>query len=209
MEKLIYFIRHGQTDYNLNRIIQGSGVDSDLNATGRAQAQAFFNHYQFEPFDFLFASGLRRSQQTIEPFTQLNIPVEYNPLINEINWGIHEGKSYDPVLIDSYKQLVEQWKTGNFEATVEGGESAQTLGDRCNLFLDQIAKHTGKQLLICTHGRTLRCLMSQVEGKALSTMENYQHHNTGLYLVKHSAEKGFEILKRNDIQHLEKAALDG
>ncbi|MFM8374363.1 MAG: histidine phosphatase family protein, partial [Bacteroidota bacterium] len=37
----VYFIRHGETDFNRQGIIQGRGVDSDLNETGRQQARAF------------------------------------------------------------------------------------------------------------------------------------------------------------------------
>jgi len=44
MAKTIYFIRHGETEYNKLGIVQGSGVDSELNENGRAQAQAFYNH---------------------------------------------------------------------------------------------------------------------------------------------------------------------
>lgn len=41
MKKTFYFIRHGQTDLNLKGIVQGRGVNSPLNETGLAQAQAF------------------------------------------------------------------------------------------------------------------------------------------------------------------------
>ncbi|NDE62419.1 MAG: histidine phosphatase family protein, partial [Cyclobacteriaceae bacterium] len=40
--KKIYLVRHGQTDYNLQGVVQGSGIDAPINATGRAQAEAFF-----------------------------------------------------------------------------------------------------------------------------------------------------------------------
>ena len=49
-KKTIYLIRHGETDFNRQGIVQGSGVDSDLNELGLAQAEAFFPElprYQF------------------------------------------------------------------------------------------------------------------------------------------------------------------
>lgn len=51
MVKDIYIVRHGQTDYNLKGIVQGSGVDASLNDTGREQAAAFHKAYGNYPFD--------------------------------------------------------------------------------------------------------------------------------------------------------------
>ena len=43
--KDIYLIRHGETDYNRLGVVQGSGIDADLNELGQRQAKAFFDHY--------------------------------------------------------------------------------------------------------------------------------------------------------------------
>ena len=48
--KELYIIRHGQTDFNKNKIIQGRGVNSHLNNEGIEQAQRFYNHYHHLPF---------------------------------------------------------------------------------------------------------------------------------------------------------------
>ncbi|HYG15236.1 MAG TPA: histidine phosphatase family protein, partial [Bacteroidia bacterium] len=41
-KKTIYLVRHGETEFNRMGIVQGSGVDSELNETGRKQADLFF-----------------------------------------------------------------------------------------------------------------------------------------------------------------------
>jgi broad specificity phosphatase PhoE len=46
MDKELYIIRHGETDLNKQGIVQGRGINSDLNDTGRAQAAAFFKMYK-------------------------------------------------------------------------------------------------------------------------------------------------------------------
>ena len=50
MPKEIYIIRHGETDYNRQGIVQGQGVDTSLNDLGRRQASAFFEHYRHIDF---------------------------------------------------------------------------------------------------------------------------------------------------------------
>jgi len=123
MNKTIYFIRHGQTEYNKLNIVQGSGIDSELNEVGQQQAQAFFDHYQNVNFELVIASALQRTHQTVAPFIKnKNLPFEKTPLINEINWGIHEGQKYEPWMKDSYQKMIKEWSIGNFDASLEEGE---------------------------------------------------------------------------------------
>jgi broad specificity phosphatase PhoE len=85
-QKTIYLIRHGETDYNRRGVVQGSGVDSDLNEMGRAQAMAFFQAYQHVPFQKIYISGLKRTYQTVESFIELGMPYEKLTGLNEISW---------------------------------------------------------------------------------------------------------------------------
>ncbi len=198
---VIYFVRHGQTAYNKNHIVQGSGIDSSLNEKGQNQASALFEKYKQVPFDLVFTSKLQRTQQTAQPFLDTQIPHIATADINEINWGVHEGKKSTPFMITAYKDLIEKWGNNDFDARLEEGESANELQTRLNRFLDQLKSRPEKTILVFTHGRTLRCLMCLIEGKHLREMENYQHHNTGVFIVNYEANK-FEVVKKNDISHL-------
>ena len=202
MHKTIYFIRHGETDYNKLGIIQGSGVDSVLNETGKQQAQAFYDYYKDTEFQLVIASALQRTHQTVAPLLQhKSIAFEKTALINEINWGIHEGQKYQPWMKENYENLIGQWNIGNFDASLKEGESARSLADRIQQFLDALVKREEQNILVCTHGRTLRCIMCLVNRQHLREMENYHHHNTGLYKTHWSAGK-FEVELENDISHL-------
>jgi len=201
MDKTIYFIRHGETDFNQKGIIQGSGVDSDLNEKGREQAQAFFDHYKNEDFDLLICSALKRSYQTIAPFIELGIPLKRFAEINEMSWGIFEGKPNSPEMKTVYAEMISQWDTGNFDARIESGESARELSDRLIAFLEILKKMPEKKILVCTHGRTLRCMMTVLKGQHLREMENYRHSNTGLFLTKYQNGK-FQVITENDKTHL-------
>ncbi len=207
MRKSIYFIRHGQTEYNKLGIVQGSGIDSELNDTGRAQAQAFYDHYKEENFDLVFASALQRTHQTVAPFIEnQKLPFETTPLINEINWGVHEGRKYEPSMKEVYSNMIQEWNIGNFDASLEGGESARSLATRLQQFLDELVLREEEKILVCTHGRTLRCMMCLVKQQHLREMENYAHHNTGLYQTKW-LNPNFEIILENDTSHLKSLGL--
>jgi broad specificity phosphatase PhoE len=56
MDKELYIIRHGETELNRLGIVQGRGVNTDLNDTGRAQAAAFYERYKDIPFQKIYTS---------------------------------------------------------------------------------------------------------------------------------------------------------
>ena len=201
MYKEIYFVRHGQTDYNKLHIVQGSGVDSDLNEKGQKQAAAFFKHYQAYNFDVVLTSKLVRTHQTMAPFIQAGIPWEQFYEINEMSWGVHEGKSSNPEMIAEYKNMIQEWNKGNYDVGIQGGESAQQLASRIQPFIDHLKTRTEKNILVCSHGRAMRCIMSLLKGEELYNMENYQHSNTGLYKVIYEPDR-FIFELENDTQHL-------
>src|SRR4051812_9230374 len=96
MQKTLYIVRHGQTEYNKLGIIQGRGVDTDLNDEGRKQAQQFFTAYKDVPFDKAYISALKRTQQSIQPFLDRGLPFQKLPGLDELAWGIHEGQLPTP-----------------------------------------------------------------------------------------------------------------
>ncbi len=199
----IYFIRHGQTEYNIRGIVQGSGIDSELNEVGRQQAQAFYDYYKDVEFDLIIGSALQRTHQTLAPFVNNHptIPFEKTALINEINWGVHEGQKYQPWMKGNYEKLIQEWNIGNFDASLEEGESARSLADRLQKFLDDLVQRKAKTVLVCTHGRTMRCMISLLKKQHLREMEKYRHHNTCLYKARWS-DGAFTVELENDIRHL-------
>ena len=89
--KKIYIVRHGETDYNLKSIVQGRGINSSLNETGRKQALAFFDHYKDLPIDIIYTSTQQRTHQTIQSFLKDGHQHCQLAAIDEIDWGIYEG----------------------------------------------------------------------------------------------------------------------
>lgn len=204
-EKTIYLIRHGETELNRQRIIQGSGVDAPLNQRGLQQSRAFFDTWQHIPFEVVMASTLIRTHQTVAPWKEAGLPVEQFHHINEISWGDHEGKPGEPHMVRAYKTMIAQWSSGNFDARLPNGESAAELSARTKWFVDHLRERPESHILVCAHGRTMRCLLCHFRGEHLREMEKYRHSNTGLYQLRFDGKR-FEIELENDIRHLENLA---
>ncbi len=197
--KEIYIIRHGETDYNAQRIIQGSGIDSDLSEIGRAQAKAFFQQYKNVPFEAVLTSKLKRTHQTVMGFVEKGLPWEQYIEINEMSWGVHEGKKGTPKLHEDYKKMVAAWKNGQYDYRLEKAESAAELATRLTIFVENLKQRPEKTILACSHGRAMRCLMAVLKEEELSDMEKYSHSNTGLYKVIFDGKFHFEL--ENDTSH--------
>jgi probable phosphoglycerate mutase len=204
-KKEIYLIRHGETEYNKKGIVQGSGIDADLNETGRNQAEAFHRKYGDVAFQKVYTSALVRTHQTVEKFIAKGIPHEILPELNEISWGEKEGK--EPNTEDNvyYANLTKSWAEGDVNQRPTGGESPVEVADRLSLGLKKIIENSDEKLiLIAMHGRAMRVLLAEISNLHLKEMDTFPHQNTCLYKLEYCYTKDeFEILSRNDVSHLE------
>jgi broad specificity phosphatase PhoE len=202
IQKTLYIVRHGQTDLNKQGIVQGRGMDTNLNEEGRKQASMFFNAYKNVPFDKIYISELKRTQQSIQQFIDLGIPYEKLEGLDELAWGIHEGQRNTPETTASFLKLVRDWVDGKLDSKFEGGESPNDVLARQKVAMDIILSHPQeKNVLICMHGRAMRLLLCLLTGKPLTQMENFPHQNLVLYKVTYDGTK-FEIVDFNNAKHL-------
>lgn len=203
-QKTIYLIRHGETDYNRQGIVQGSGVDSDLNAMGQAQAQAFYQAYQHIPFAKVYTSKLRRTRQSVRQFIEAGIPHESYAGLNEISWGAREGKMPNSFDNEYYRTLIENWAAGHTDYPTEEGESPNEVARRQKPVIDLILSRPDENpVLICMHGRAIRILLSWLMNESLATMDHYEHSNLCLYKLTYDYETAtFRIDVSNDSTHL-------
>ncbi|GAB2533072.1 histidine phosphatase family protein [Spirosoma aerophilum] len=203
-QKTIYLIRHGETDYNRRGVVQGSGVDSDLNDMGRAQAQAFFHAYQHVPFNKVYISGLKRTYQTAEPFIELGIPFEKLTGLNEISWGVMEGKAPGNLDNEYYRSLIEAWESGDSSRKTDGGESPDQVATRQREAINTILAHPEEEIvLVAMHGRAMRILLCWITNQPLAKMDQFEHSNLCLYKLQYDYDTAvFTIELANDTAHL-------
>ncbi|RZK43215.1 MAG: histidine phosphatase family protein [Pedobacter sp.] len=205
--KELYIIRHGETELNRMGIVQGRGVDSDLNDTGRAQALAFFEHYKHLSFDHIYTSKLKRTHQTVQKFIDLGYPWDQLEGLDELAWGAWEGQPNTEEARHAFKEIAEKWQGGNYEAKFEGGESPNEVLFRMKQAMEVIkAQVNEKRVLICMHGRAMRLLLCYLMDKPMSDMGDFPHQNTTLYRLTFDDNK-FEVIDFNHIEHLKNLSI--
>lgn len=202
--KTIYLIRHGQTEYNRKGVVQGSGIDAPLNEVGHLQAEAFYNTYRDTSFDHVYTSTLQRSIQSVEQFLKDGLPTTKLSGLNEINWGVKEGKVPSTEEHSYYRQIMEGWQAGKLDVAIEGGESPLMVQERQKPALDHIlAQEDEDTILVCMHGRAMRIFLCLLLNRDLRTMDQFEHTNLGLYLLHyHYDDQRFELIKENEQSHL-------
>ncbi|MFC7790397.1 histidine phosphatase family protein [Microbacterium sp. MAHUQ-60] len=162
---LITLVRHGQTDWNLERRIQGS-TDIPLNDTGRADALAAAEVLASESYDAVYASPLSRAQETariIATRLGLDAPVTTKGL-RERSFGEGEG-------IDVADYIA---RYGGWHSEVPGAESLEEVRDRALDSLDRIVRASRRRstphqesIIVVTHGGVIRALLLHASGGSL------------------------------------------
>jgi len=205
-KKTIYLIRHGQTDYNLQGIIQGQGIDSDLNEKGRRQAKSFFDKYQHIQFDRVYTSTLKRTQQSVASFIEMGIDHVVHRGFDEINWGIHEGQKATEEHREIFHNITKRWSLGEVDFAPEGGESPAQMQARQVEGLELLKKDENeKRVLVCMHGRALRSFLCLLLEYPLAQMDDFPHTNLCLYKLSLTHNGSVELLEQNNVAHLNDA----
>jgi probable phosphoglycerate mutase len=183
-------------------IVQGGGIDTDLNELGQKQALAFFEAYAGVPFDKVYTSKLKRSIQSVQLFIDKGIPWESYAGLNEINWGNREGMKITPEEDAYYYNVLDAWSNGQVDLRIEGGESPLDVQQRQKPILDLILSRPEEEtILVCMHGRAMRMLLCLMLNYPLKCMDVFEHQNLCLYKMVYTGNM-FVIESFNDVNHL-------
>lgn len=162
MNSLVYFVRHGETDWNAESRLQGQ-ADTDLNDRGRLQASrngSRLSELISDPvaFDYVASPMLRTRETMARLREQLGLPAggyRTDTRLVEVNFGDWQGftfaelESADPGCFE--RREADKWR---FVPPGEGAESYEKLADRIRPWFERI----GRDTICVTHGGVIRTI---------------------------------------------------
>ena len=151
MTRLI-IVRHGQAHCNIDRTIEGRATCRGLSELGHQQAEWLRDRFAFEKLavDHIVASPIRRAAQTAEVLAGLlNLPIEFDPDLEEVRPGEAEGMTWDQYF--AFYGMTEGWQPN--VAFAPGAEAWTEFAARVSTAIDRISRtYSGQACLIVAHG---------------------------------------------------------
>ena len=201
----IYFVRHGQTVWNVEKRFQGLS-DSPLTELGITQAKLLGEKLKDIKFDKFYSTSLKRAYDTANYIKgNRKQKVEIFDDFVEISMGDMEG-----IKQEDFKKLYPEQVKNFFFNQLEydpssfGGESFLEVRERVirglNKFIELNKNY--ERVLVVSHGATLKTLLHYISGKDISTLSDEAiPKNTSYTIVKYENGK-FEIIDFSNTSHL-------
>lgn len=202
MSARILLIRHGETDWNREKRIQGQLPEAPgLNETGRAQALSIGKRMGAENVAVLYSSPAKRARETASLAWKGDI--RFVPELAERTYGELEGRRWDEVKAarpDLYQAYEEQRRLPG----VQGGEMLEAVGERALAAFGEIVRkeHAGTVAVI-THGIVIKTILAALLGAPAEAAAKIKVSNGSISAIEYDAKTGkVNIVGVNDTRHL-------
>jgi probable phosphoglycerate mutase len=216
-EKIVYFVRHGESEANSNKIIQGA--DSPLSELGRKQADFVAERMRTIDAQVILSSPMPRALNTARAIEQTSgLPLEIHTELREfLPPTILIGKPYDSDEgLEYTKQRVAHHEDPNFRYGDE--ESYLDLHHRACAVLEMLQSRTEEKIVLVSHAGFMRVLMTAMitEGEpnaviAGRLMRFLVPENTGISVFRYNPETKhrtrWRLVTFNDHAHLAETPL--
>ncbi len=191
--KELYFIRHGQTEWNAIRRMQGQW-NSDLNDLGRHQADENGVLLKKQCIDHMIVSPLDRTRQTAEIIDKhLGIGFEFDKRIVEWHCGDWSGEMWAD-LPAKWPEAFAAWEADRYHYRPPNADNYPDMIERSKPFLNDILTSDFKKIAIVTHGLIGRAMIGSLLSLSPHEIVSYTHANDtvihltefkGQFSVKH------------------------
>lgn len=153
---MIYYVRHGETDFNLFGVTQGQ-LDTSLNKMGLLQASQLAEKLKNYKFDYIFSSPLTRCKQTLEAIQVYHKDIKpvFDDRLMEVSKGILQGQKNSKEVYQDFFRDPHKY----------GGETEEEVYNRVLSFLEDIEDYKSKTVLVVGHGGILKYLQFCLAGK--------------------------------------------
>jgi len=202
-------VRHGETDWNVARRLQGH-TDIALNARGHAQAMqlALALKKSNLQFDVLYTSDLQRAADTANAIVEcFNLPAIANGELRERHLGTLQGLTIDEAPL-AEPELWRAHIARELDHEMSGGESIHQFSRRIRNALEALRqKHLGKTILLVSHGGALDMMYRITTDQALDAERIAAVPNASLNWISHDGQS-WKLDRWADTSHLDSIALD-
>jgi probable phosphoglycerate mutase len=197
----ICIIRHGETDWNVEKRIQGH-TDIPLNAVGRAQALAMAFNAAHQQFHAIYSSDLARAVETAQALAQReDEEVKRLPQLRERHFGIFQGITADEAAA-LYPEAYAHYVARDPDYEFETGESLRRFAERVADAIDWLVRHhSGQTIAAVCHSGVLDVIYRRATGRTLTTPRDFKIPNCGLNWF-HIDGQGWHLEAWADRHHL-------
>ena len=198
----VILVRHGETDWNLSRRIQGGNSDTQLNQRGRQQVENLALRLKPEKINAIYSSPLQRAQDTALAIAHYHqLPVEIEPLLKEIEVGALEGMSIADVG-KHLSELLVMHKQSDELPRLPGGESVTEVQQRVWGTIQRLVdKHREGVLVVVSHYFSVLTAICSVLNLPLSQITRLRL-NPGSISIIIFDEQTPRLILFNDTCHL-------
>jgi probable phosphoglycerate mutase len=207
MSTQILFIRHGETEWNRVKRIQGY-IDIPLATSGLEQAERLARRLADEAqqgarIDAIYSSDLQRAQQTAQPIARVaGLPLQLREGLRERSYGAFEGYDRDQIA-ERYPDEYERWQSRDAGFAPPEGESMRTFYHRVmDAIAPIVAAHPGGRVACVAHGGVLDCVYRFARDLSLEVPRDYALLNTSVNVVEFDGGKA-TVKSWADVSHLD------
>jgi len=163
-----FLVRHGESVYNVEERVQGQ-ADVSLSDLGRRQAAALAAWAQAIPaaeaIDEIWSSPLVRARETAEAMAAaLGLPLFIEDRLAELHAGVFQGHLWAD-LEAAFPAEVAQWRSGDVQFAIPGGESRAELAARGRAALEALAERPVRRMIVVAHGGVLTAALGSLLGR--------------------------------------------
>ena len=184
---LAIFMRHGQAENNVNRILVGRNIEAHLTEYGKEQANDTAIHLKRLPIEKVYVSPVLRTIETARIVCSvLGMDYEIDERLFEIDLGKLAGMNYEDI-IQKYGNLFLQFYREADSTLTEyfGVEEFRAVKSRIRSLLDEIAEvHTDKNVLMITHLDPIKAAISMLLDLKPEALYNWHIRNASLTILK-------------------------
>lgn len=203
----ICIIRHGETDWNVEKRIQGH-TDIPLSENGRAQALAMAFNAAHQRFQAIYSSDLARAQETAQLLAQREgLEVKLLPQLRERHFGVFQGITAAQGG-ELYPAAYAHYVARDLEYDFETGESLRGFAERVTAGIDWLLRHhSGQTIAAVSHSGVLDVVYRRATGRPLHTPRDFTIPNCALNWFHFDAQ-GWHLEAWGDRHHLHEVLME-